>query len=81
MAACPVAAIRTETLAHRNHRSDKVPTSPADIELARNMALSPKLNGRPLPFPRKLTDHVWYVGYHNENSFGATPYLACIEET
>jgi glyoxylase-like metal-dependent hydrolase (beta-lactamase superfamily II) len=28
-----------------------------------------------LPFPRALTDNVWYLGHHNEHSFGATPYL------
>jgi glyoxylase-like metal-dependent hydrolase (beta-lactamase superfamily II)/ferredoxin len=75
MAACPVAAIRVETPMSATNSS-----SPNhDLELARNLALSPKFNGRKLPFPRRLTNSVWYVGYHNEYSFGATPYLACVE--
>jgi glyoxylase-like metal-dependent hydrolase (beta-lactamase superfamily II)/ferredoxin len=74
LAACPVAAIRVETAAHRHHRG-QAELSEEEVELAKNLALSPKLNGRDLPFPRALTDNVWYLGHHNEHSFGATPYL------
>lgn len=74
MAACPVAAIRIETEAHRHHRRLE-PLTDEEKVLAKNMALSPKLNGYDLPFPRPLTHNVWYLGHHNEKSFGATPYL------
>jgi glyoxylase-like metal-dependent hydrolase (beta-lactamase superfamily II) len=74
MAACPVAAIRLETEAHRHHRGLEALTD-QEKALAKNMALSPKLNGHDLPFPRPLTHKVWYLGHHNEKSFGATPYL------
>lgn len=71
MAACPVAAIRVET---RSNLDD------TDKELADEMALSPKKNGWALPFPRQLTENVWYVGHHNEHSFGAVPYLTAVEK-
>lgn len=74
LAACPVTAIRVETAAHRHHRGEEAP-SEEEQELAKNLALSPKFNGRSLPFPRPLKDNVWYLGHHNEKSFGATPYL------
>jgi len=74
MAACPVAAIRVETEAYRHHRGMES-LMDHEIELAKKMALSPKLNGYELPFPRPLTHNVWYLGHHNEKSFGATPYL------
>lgn len=80
LAACPVAAIRIETLAQRRHRGDdETLSSPDDVALAKNLALSTKLNGRSLPFPRQLTEHVWYLGHHNEHSFGATPYLTFVQ--
>jgi glyoxylase-like metal-dependent hydrolase (beta-lactamase superfamily II) len=44
-------------------------------ELAAAMALSPKKNNMDMPFPRPLLPDVYFVGYHNEGSFGATPYL------
>ncbi|CAB9524644.1 Lactamase_B [Seminavis robusta] len=100
MAACPVAAIRSETLAQRRHRMPDNNNSKQavrdswteqDEELVRQMALSPKVNGLELPFPRPLMHHdatttnnnndnnnirnVYNVGHHNEDSFGATPYL------
>lgn len=74
MAACPVAAIRVETNAHRHHNGLEHFTD-LEQELARSMALSPTLNGYNLPFPRPLTNNVWYLGHHNEKSFGAIPYL------
>jgi glyoxylase-like metal-dependent hydrolase (beta-lactamase superfamily II)/ferredoxin len=79
LAACPVAAIRVETMAQKQHRGEATP-SQNEVELAKNLALSPKFNGRELPFPRPLTEHVWYLGHHNERSFGATPYLAALEQ-
>jgi len=47
-------------------------------ELAQSLALSPKVNGLDLPFPRQAfagMDDIHYVGYHNDRSFGAIPYL------
>lgn len=91
MAACPVAAIRSETLAQRRHRAthkEAVEDSwtEQDEALVQQMALSPKVNGLDLPFPRPLMHHeaseyestiqnVYNIGHHNEKSFGATPYL------
>jgi len=98
MAACPVAAIRSETLAQRRHRmsseNDKQVAEDSwtnqDEYLVQQMALSPKVNGLELPFPRPLLYHaattpskslkthlsnLYNIGYHNEMSFGATPYL------
>jgi glyoxylase-like metal-dependent hydrolase (beta-lactamase superfamily II) len=65
MAACPVAAIRSETLAQRRHRiADEHAKkqqhdfwTDQDEELVRLMALSPKLNGLELPFPRAIMYH------------------------
>lgn len=79
LAACPVAAIRIETSAQRHHRGDETLLSPDDAALAKNLALSTKLNGRSYPFPRQLIEHVWYLGHHNEHSFGATPYLTFVQ--
>lgn len=96
MVACPVGAIRSETLAQRRHRAENKQAvtdswSAQDQHLAQQMALSPKVNGLELPFPRPILHHeaamatektkimnisnVYNVGYHNEKSFGATPYL------
>ena len=79
LAACPVAAIRVETIAQKHHRGEAIP-SQSQVEWARNLALSPTFNGRNLPFPRSLTENVWYLGHHNERSFGATPYMAAAEK-
>jgi glyoxylase-like metal-dependent hydrolase (beta-lactamase superfamily II) len=65
MAACPVAAIRSETLAQKRHRAsspeekDAMTSSwtDAEEELSQQMALSPKVNGLDLPFPRLLLYH------------------------
>ena len=64
MAACPVAAIRSETLAQRRHRmsgDDKEAVTESwtsqDEALVKQMALSPKVNGLELPFPRPLLYH------------------------
>jgi glyoxylase-like metal-dependent hydrolase (beta-lactamase superfamily II) len=77
LSACPVAAIRVETQAQRSHRNQS-PMSAAEQALGKELAISPKLNGRELPFPRPVSpniDHVYFMGHHNEKSFGATPYL------
>lgn len=65
LAACPVAAIRVES---------KVTDS--DAELKRALSIQP--NGDAL-FPRQIISEidlgVFYLGHHNEASFGAIPYL------
>ena len=84
LSACPVAAIRVENSAKRNHASkaaggsgDKL--SLEDEELAKLLAINPKVNGLELPFPRPLLQGhdtgVSFIGSHNDKSFGATPYL------
>jgi len=93
LVACPVAAIRVETLAQRRHRAstrkerqqvEQAWTDDKDT-LVRNMAISPKLNNLELPFPRPVVDNgnfnhnIYYVGHHNEYSFGAVPYLARLQ--
>lgn len=87
LSACPVAAIRVETTIPKNksiqqqEQQEKTMRSHEEQqqrELASQMALSPKHNGLDLPFPRLLTDNVWFVGHHNEASFGAVPYLTVV---
>lgn len=85
LAACPVAAIRVETKAERRHRAidkDSVEQDwrQSDEDLVKLMALNDK-NGLKHPFPRPFLEqecrvsNVYWTGYHNEASFGATPYL------
>lgn len=75
LAACPVAAIRVESQAQRSHNNQKS-LSENEKELALSLALSPNLNNLALPFPRpSVIPGIYFVGYHNEASFGATPYL------
>jgi glyoxylase-like metal-dependent hydrolase (beta-lactamase superfamily II)/ferredoxin len=75
LAACPVAAIRVESQASQRHH-DKPLLSEKDVQLAQSLALSPKMNGLQMPFPREIIpNHIYFVGHHNEASFGATPYL------
>ena len=76
LAACPVAAIRVETQAHRHHRG-MADLTEGEQKLAKQMAISPKVNGLDKPFPRRLSDSAWHVGHHNSKSFGACPYLTC----
>jgi glyoxylase-like metal-dependent hydrolase (beta-lactamase superfamily II) len=48
------------------------------VEASRAYAINPKVNGLPLPFPKKLTsteDNIWMLGHHSDKSFGAIPYL------
>jgi glyoxylase-like metal-dependent hydrolase (beta-lactamase superfamily II)/ferredoxin len=86
LAACPVAAIRVETLAERRHRAtDKTAVeeswSNTDNALVGQMSIATNK-----PFPKAfLVDSddddnvpvpgVYWTGHHNEASFGATPYL------
>ena len=48
-------------------------------ELAVSLALSPTLNNLQLPFPRPVIPDVYFLGHHNDKSFGATPYLTQVE--
>lgn len=78
LAACPVAAIRTETNAQKSHRGDVDRFTPPEEAMASQLAINPKFNGRPPPFPRPVSQHfegVYFVGHHNEDTFGAAPYL------
>mmetsp|Transcript_25421 Transcript_25421/g.36180 ORF Transcript_25421/g.36180 Transcript_25421/m.36180 type:complete len:340 (-) Transcript_25421:60-1079(-) len=78
LAACPVAAIRVETEAHRHHRGSESLT-PEQRTLTKQLAISPKLNGLEKPFPLKLSDNVWFVGHHSSKTFGAAPYLTKVK--
>jgi glyoxylase-like metal-dependent hydrolase (beta-lactamase superfamily II) len=89
LAACPVAAIRLETRAERQHAAairtqqhSAVLWSTQDEWIVQHMTC--KDQGRPFPRPflqneTSLTDksvpHVYWTGHHNEASFGAIPYL------
>ena len=97
LAACPVAAIRIETLAERRHGASTPEEKKAvqDSWSEEDEALVKKLSIRPTrheeedvddgiekgrPFPRpfledKTIGDVFWVGHHNEASFGAIPYL------
>jgi glyoxylase-like metal-dependent hydrolase (beta-lactamase superfamily II)/ferredoxin len=80
LSACPVAAIRVETQAQRSHRNQVPPMSQQEQDLGKELAISPKLNGRTLPFPRLVShephfSNILFLGHHNEKTFGATPYL------
>lgn len=78
LAACPVAAIRVESQAQRSHNNMQ-DLSEQQVELAKSLGLSPKLNNLKMPFPRAILPGIWFVGHHNEASFGATPYLTQIQ--
>lgn len=82
--ACPVAAIRVENTAKLNHASkaaggEGVALSAEDEKVAKLLAINPKVNGLDMPFPRPVLPDVdtgvYFLGSHNEASFGATPYL------
>ena len=85
LAACPVAAIRLETLAEWRHRASsaeekqQVETGWSDEseQLVQKMQLR---SGSEAPFPRQFLDDeklhdIYWLGHHNDRSFGATPYL------
>eukprot|EP00535_Pseudo-nitzschia_heimii_P007898 CAMPEP_0197175688 /NCGR_PEP_ID=MMETSP1423-20130617/1834_1 /TAXON_ID=476441 /ORGANISM="Pseudo-nitzschia heimii, Strain UNC1101" /LENGTH=406 /DNA_ID=CAMNT_0042624905 /DNA_START=414 /DNA_END=1634 /DNA_ORIENTATION=+ len=70
LAACPVAAIRVEKAATASEREQS--------RRVAEFAINPKSNGRPLPFPRRVSENlpdVYFLGHHNSKSFGAAPYL------
>mmetsp|Transcript_11393 Transcript_11393/g.26415 ORF Transcript_11393/g.26415 Transcript_11393/m.26415 type:complete len:466 (-) Transcript_11393:1396-2793(-) len=72
LSACPVAAIRVEQQPKEEQQQQTRDTKSAQL------AINPKFNGRPLPFPRPVSPNlldVYFVGHHNSKSFGATPYL------
>jgi glyoxylase-like metal-dependent hydrolase (beta-lactamase superfamily II) len=78
LVACPVAAIRTETNAQKNHRGDSDRLTPKQELLVSQLAINPKFNGRAHPFPLRVSlniEGVYYVGHHSEKTFGAIPYL------
>mmetsp|Transcript_21324 Transcript_21324/g.48433 ORF Transcript_21324/g.48433 Transcript_21324/m.48433 type:complete len:456 (-) Transcript_21324:126-1493(-) len=67
LAACPVAAIRVD------RHADGAGKPSAD-----QLAIGPKFDGRPPPFPRPISTSlpdVHFVGHHSSKSFGAVPYL------
>ncbi|KAL7438775.1 hypothetical protein ACHAXM_006377 [Skeletonema potamos] len=70
LAACPVAAIRVESKVQEE----------SDEELKRALSIQPNGDSGVL-FPRPITSdvdmRVYYLGHHNEASFGAIPYLVC----
>ena len=79
MAACPVAAIRVETLAQRRHAAtDKKAVEEAWTDADQELVDRLSLSGHK-PFPRRFLDDeslpVYWLGHHNEASFGAVPYL------
>jgi glyoxylase-like metal-dependent hydrolase (beta-lactamase superfamily II)/ferredoxin len=85
LSACPVAAIRTETNAQRSHRGreEMERFTPSEEELAKQLAINFKFNGRPPPFPLRVSatiDGIYFVGHHCEKTFGAIPYLLETEE-
>lgn len=46
--------------------------------MASQLAINPKFNGLPLPFPLKVSKNVeglYFVGHHSETTFGSIPYL------
>ncbi len=74
LSACPVAAIRITTTAELHHTNQPPMTKDQETLVT---ALAPKKqtdNDTPL-FPKKLVQNVYYLGHHNEKSFGAMPYL------
>lgn len=93
LAACPVAAIRIETLAERRHgASSSDHETAAAVERAWSdhdqwtvqQMSSKTTTGRPFPRPFLLDEMastdtsipgVYWVGHHNEASFGVVPYL------
>jgi len=80
LAACPVAAIRLETKAERQHRAaDKsdVTWTDDDEKIVQGLRIGGTTDKGP-PFPRlflQSVPSVYWMGHHNDKSFGATPYL------
>ena len=83
LVACPVAAIRTESNAQKNHRGDPDRFTPEQEKMASQLAINPKFNGRAHPFPLRVSntiEDVYFVGHHSEYTFGAIPYLLCTQQ-
>ncbi|VEU41728.1 unnamed protein product [Pseudo-nitzschia multistriata] len=78
LAACPVAAIRVDKKQEEHAASAEENSSAPSGSVASQLAINPKFNGRPLPFPKLISPNlsdVFFVGHHNSKSFGAAPYL------
>lgn len=83
LAACPVAAIRLETKAERQHRAapgETVSWTDRDEEVVQGLRIGggKNDNDKEPPFPRPFLGdmkNVYWMGHHNERSFGATPYM------
>mmetsp|Transcript_405 Transcript_405/g.1115 ORF Transcript_405/g.1115 Transcript_405/m.1115 type:complete len:423 (-) Transcript_405:1073-2341(-) len=86
LSACPVAAIRLETLGERRHqaRSPEEKKLVEDSWTPNDELLLERMVGikhnASKPFPRQFLDdeslgEIYWLGHHNEKSFGATPYL------
>jgi glyoxylase-like metal-dependent hydrolase (beta-lactamase superfamily II)/ferredoxin len=79
LAACPVAAIRLETKAERQHRApsgESISWTEGDQELVDGMRIGG--SAKDPPFPRAFlgdVEGVYWTGHHDERSFGATPYI------
>lgn len=82
LVACPVAAIRLETKSGKRHatafasgRSDiQVDWTDQEQELVDKMTLRNAASPFPRPFLNNISGVFW-VGHHNDASFGATPYI------
>ena len=76
MQACPVAAIRLETLPERRHRAtDKTAVVWTEEDESLVQQITDKSQGPSFPRPFHGLSHVQFVGHHTDRSFGATPYL------
>ena len=51
--------------------------TPQEMEISKALAINPKVNDLPLPFPLQVSHNipVWMIGHHSEKTFGASPYL------
>ena len=75
LAACPVAAIRVETLSEKKKRMDDSPSEWSDHdEWTVDQMTSQNKGLFPRPFLGDMED-VYWLGHHNRASFGAVPYL------
>lgn len=78
LSACPVAAIRLDSLAERRRGvSDKVAVEDSWTEQDEKIKIQISDRKATKPFPRPLLDipNAYWIGHHNEASFGAIPYL------
>ncbi|GKY98912.1 hypothetical protein MPSEU_000847000 [Mayamaea pseudoterrestris] len=79
MMACPVAAIRVETLAERRHGASNKTIVEQAWTMADQTLVHQLSRSNDKPFPRRFLNDsslsVYWLGHHNEASFGAVPYL------